>query len=121
MLLRHVATTLLGALESSDALYRWGGDEFLLVFADCNRELARERIDAALSQSPTLPVGGIVVPVRASFGCAEFAGRAELLDAIATADRAMYAAKSSRRVSRETPVMGVPALRIDTPAATRAL
>jgi diguanylate cyclase (GGDEF)-like protein len=120
-LLRHVATTLIGTLEPSDALYRWGGDEFLLVFAGCDRERARNRLDAALSASPTLSISGMVIPVRASFGCAEFASGADLLDAIAAADRAMYAAKSARRVGRETPVMGVPALRIDAPVARRAL
>lgn len=120
-LLLHVATVLSGALDASDALYRWGGDEFLVVLADCDEERARRRLDGALGASPTLPVGGIVIPVRASFGCAAFASRTDLLDAIASADAAMYAAKSARRVSRETPVVGVTALRIDTPVESRAL
>ena len=60
-------------------------------------------VSAALERAPVLRAAGITVPVRVSFGLAPFASRESIPDAIAQADRAMYAAKTARRAARQTP------------------
>jgi diguanylate cyclase (GGDEF)-like protein len=103
-LIQSVAVSIRTALGPRDAFYRWGGDEFLLVLSLCDEPTARERLASALNAAPLLKVAGVAVPVRASFGCAEFSALSDLPAAITRADRRMYESKSARRVSRDTPV-----------------
>jgi diguanylate cyclase (GGDEF)-like protein len=103
-LIREVARAIQAGIGTRDAVYRWGGDEFLIVFADCDPITARQRLTEGLLKAASIEVAGVLVPVRASFGTAEFSGPESLAQAISRADRAMYEAKSTRRVSRETPV-----------------
>ncbi|MGQ0764260.1 MAG: GGDEF domain-containing protein [Gemmatimonadota bacterium] len=103
-LIRQVAAAIQSTLEVGDAVYRWGGDEFLVVYSDCDPIRARQRLNEGLRNAASINLAGIVVPVRASFGCADFAGPEFLAQAISRADRAMYESKSARGVSRETPV-----------------
>ncbi len=90
--LQAVAAALTGALRGSDQAYRYGGDEFVLVLPETNRDDAigiAARVRAA--------VQGIVVhgtALNASVGCGAFpADGAGPRDLIAAADRALYATK----------------------------
>ena len=96
-LLRHVADALGAGIGALDALYRWGGDEFLLVVSGGDCSQARERLARLLTAASTLRFGGLVVPARVSLGCAPFGSCGDLHDAIVRADRAMYEAKAARR------------------------
>ena len=100
--LQKVAEVLRSSIRDTDQLYRFGGEEFLIVFANVGGEVAlglAERARASVERTPltgeTLqPVG----PVTVSIGIALFPDHgpdfAALID---VADRAMYASKETGR------------------------
>ena len=96
-LIAHLALALRGGLRPVDALYRWGGDEFLVVFPGLGLDATRQRVEQALAAAPSLAVGGVILPVRASAGFVPLRSRGELMAAIRNADRAMYEVKARRR------------------------
>lgn len=100
-LLRRLVSTLRDMLRPSDRLYRWGGDEFLLVIPGAKAEGVLPRIEAAIAGAPPLLLHGAPAPlgVEASVGAAEFADADELEPAILRADAAMYARKRQSRAT----------------------
>ncbi len=93
--LRRVAGMLRGCVRDRDMVVRYGGEEFIVVLADSDREKATiplERIRARLAETH---FGEAEIRLTASIGAAEFPAdrpqNAEEL--IRFADRAMYAAK----------------------------
>jgi diguanylate cyclase (GGDEF)-like protein len=100
-LLRRLAQTLRSAIRSSDVLARVGGDEFVLLAADCGddaslAELA-ERLIANVQAVGKHAFAGRF-PIGVSIGIATFPGSAEQVDQLLdVADAAMYAAKRSGR------------------------
>jgi diguanylate cyclase (GGDEF)-like protein len=103
-LIRHVGESLGGVLRAEDSVYRWGGDEFLVVLPGAGEDDAKHIVDRAFSRSRTLSYAGVALPVHASYGVAPFVSRETLGEAITEADRQMYAAKGRRPVGRETPI-----------------
>ena len=73
--LREVAAFLLSNIREADYVFRWGGDEFLILLS-CGEEEARRRgapcsrISRATPPAASLPAG-----VGLSIGCAEIATR----------------------------------------------
>jgi diguanylate cyclase (GGDEF)-like protein len=103
--LRQVARALRSLIRADDLLFRWGGDEFLVVLDTVDLEHAHRRFDElhdllAEAEVPDSIPGG---RLSASFGLAEFSSVDELDDAISTADERMYRQRRSRR-GRETHV-----------------
>lgn len=107
--LAAAAEVFLSGLRPYDALFRYGGEEFLFCLPETTPEQAvialdrlRERLDGA-----PLKAGGRSLPVTVSFGVAPMAGNS-VEEAIAHADAALYRAKSLGRnrieVWREDPV-----------------
>ncbi len=104
-LLLQVKDVLLDACRSSDDVIRWGGDEFLIVARETDRQHAAtlaERIRSNLSQR-VFPVGnGQVARVTSSIGYASFPfliDQPELVtweEVLGIADTAMYEAKQKR-------------------------
>ncbi|HEY0156095.1 MAG TPA: diguanylate cyclase [Thermoanaerobaculia bacterium] len=90
-LLRRLVETLRGCVRPLDRVYRWGGDEFLLLFPAALPEDVVPRLREALRAVPEL---------EASVGAARFSGREDLPAAIARADRAMYEEKARNRARR---------------------
>jgi diguanylate cyclase (GGDEF)-like protein len=88
-LLRHVASTWSGTLRATDLLARTGGDEFMVVLADCPLEMA-ERLMDKLSQA-------VAAVCRCSAGAALWDGIESAADLQVRADLAMYAAKARSR------------------------
>ncbi|MDD3765000.1 MAG: GGDEF domain-containing protein [Nevskiales bacterium] len=101
--LRNVADALQQATRrSSDLTARWGGEEFLMVLYDCDRDAAVVRAEAAREQIQRLRIanpdvdGGILTM---SFGCATqpVGVRVALNTLVGAADAALYRAKTSGR------------------------
>lgn len=98
--LRHAADMLTTRLRPYDVVFRYGGEEFLILFPDSDLEtagLALERLRRTLTQHPAHLPDGRTQPVTASFGAAEFDGEIEWAQVIARADAALYRAKEGGR------------------------
>jgi diguanylate cyclase (GGDEF)-like protein len=98
-LLQHLATTLRSVVRPSDRLYRWGGDEFLLLFPSAKGPDVQARVEEALKLAEPLHIPGIAAPVylTASVGSADYASAEDLAAAIERADGVMYRQKKGRR------------------------
>jgi diguanylate cyclase (GGDEF)-like protein len=96
--LRQVAAFLLANTREADYVFRWGGDEFLILIS-CNEREARRRgeaLQAAFAESrhrETLPPG-----VALSVGCAEIEdGTEDVMALVKVADGRMYENKRRTR------------------------
>jgi diguanylate cyclase (GGDEF)-like protein len=103
--IRRVATAIRSAIRADDLLFRWGGDEFLVILEGLGEEEAHRRfarVNEILAE-PLPPSGnGGELPLSVSFGIAPF-GRAAALDAaIEQADALMYEGKRAR-AARQSP------------------
>ena len=97
--LRHVARVLGGVLRISDAIVRYGGEEFILLFPGVGMGRAlriADRARLAVAENPT-PVADLKVDVTVSIGVAERRGNERLQDLVRRADAALYEAKQSGR------------------------
>jgi diguanylate cyclase (GGDEF)-like protein len=99
----RVATVVAQLMRCDDRLFRWGGDEFLLV-AIC---LPATEVATQLNLlNPELAEHGNV-SVAVSYGVAEFSKTGELLDAVARADLDMYARKREHVALRRRMGFGI--------------
>ena len=97
--LRTVAAVCRRHIRESDTLFRWGGEEFLVLLPACGLEQAvylAERMRAAL-ESTVVEHGSARVSITASFGAAQWREGETLNDLIDRADKAQYAAKNAGR------------------------
>jgi diguanylate cyclase (GGDEF)-like protein len=99
--LREVAAFLLSNIREADYVFRWGGDEFLILLS-CAEDEARNRGGALqadfarYASAANLPAG-----VGLSVGSAEVTGDAEdVMSLIKLADERMYENKRMLRKSR---------------------
>jgi diguanylate cyclase (GGDEF)-like protein len=96
--LRHVAGVLRSHLRASDSIGRLGGDEFVLIVWQADEAAARHKaalLEEAIAAAP-LSIGGATLTLRASIGATLLQGADGPEDALARADRAMYARKATR-------------------------
>ena len=107
-LLKLCADVFRATLRGYDKLYRWGGDEFLLILPTAHASDVLARLQRAIDDAGPVDAGphGGTVRIQISLGAADYASSEELSHAIERADRAMYAAKSQRK--RETPPISAP-------------
>ena len=97
--LRWFAKTIKPNLREGDALFRYGGEEFVLMLPHTDREgalAAASRIVAAVAEAPA-DCDGVVVPVTTSAGAACLEGRMTGAELVAKADKALYEAKQQGR------------------------
>ena len=98
--LRQAAERMRAGLRDYDAIGRYGGEEFLLVFPGCTRDAARdivERVRATVARQP-IAEGDVLVPVTVSFGVScTLADGYDSTALIRVADEALYRAKNSGR------------------------
>jgi diguanylate cyclase (GGDEF)-like protein len=97
--LQAVAHALSDASRESDGVFRWGGDEFVLVLPAARPADARlllERVRRRLLERPLqLPAGSLTLDFSA--GVAELRSPVGLTQALALADESLYHAKRLRR------------------------
>lgn len=111
-LLRHFVATLRGGLRPADQLYRWGGDEFLLLLPGAAYAGVAPRLNGLLRHTPPLLFSAKEVPLslEVSMGGADYSDLESLRAAVNTADRAMY---EQKRIHKTAPPPGA-----DLPPAT---
>lgn len=97
--IRVVARSMRSLIRADDMLFRWGGDEFLVLMFNLSEEETNRRmkkLNAILEENcrkwPEMPV-----TVTVSHGVAGFDSLMQLGHAIERADRAMYAARHQIR------------------------
>ncbi|MGB9457408.1 MAG: GGDEF domain-containing protein [Bryobacteraceae bacterium] len=95
-ILRNVGNLLGRSIRHEDEAYRWGGDEFVILFLNQSTEGAAKRMAELEQRLSDFQVRGFgVLPISFSWGVADARER-PLRDALDEADRAMYALKRSR-------------------------
>ena len=101
--IRAVARGLSSLVRGDDRVYRFGGDEFVIVMAGMQLELARRRMEglAGAVNFCMESDGAAAENLAVSYGVAEFGGEVAIESAIAAADAAMYSAKSGRESKRD--------------------
>ena len=97
--IRAVARAMRSLVRADDMLFRWGGDEFLLLMfklpeAEANRRISK--LNAILEENSERWTG-MPLTVMISHGVAGFASLTDLGAAIESADRAMYAQRNQVR------------------------
>ena len=101
--IRAVARAMRSLVRADDMLFRWGGDEFLvLMFKLPQPEASRriEKLNQILAENCERWIGQ-PVNVTVSFGVVGFTSLADLGQAIEQADKAMYAQRNRvRNVNR---------------------
>jgi diguanylate cyclase (GGDEF)-like protein len=101
LVLRAIGEQLKSGVRAGDLACRYGGEEFALVLADCNKEQALQRV-RRIAQSVRelrLKYGGVPLnSVTISAGVATYPEDGEEVDQlISAADRALYTAKQTGR------------------------
>jgi diguanylate cyclase (GGDEF)-like protein len=97
--IRAVARAMRSLVRADDMLFRWGGDEFLVLMfklpqPDASRRLAK--LNKILEENCERWIGESV-RVTVSFGVAGFTSLTDLGQAIEQADKAMYAQRNQVR------------------------
>lgn len=97
--IRAVSGAIRRLVRADDLVFRWGGDEFLIVLFGVSEEETRRRLEGLDPALAGLTVPGPAEPisVTVSWGIAPFSTPAALERAIERADDAMYWRKKARR------------------------
>ena len=113
-LLRQCADLLRSALRPYDKLYRWGGDEFLLVLPSARGMDVELRLMELLDRAEPLSMGEGAKPfvLAVSLGTADYTSAESLEESIRLADQAMYRQKNARK----SPEVGMRAVNIPSQA-----
>lgn len=94
--LLHLANILNNSIREQDIVARWGGEEFLFMLPNTNKEsalLLSEKIHQKLKSNP-FEINGISLPITLSTGICEVNNNRNLDLDIQEADNLMYQAKS---------------------------
>lgn len=99
--IRTVSKAVRSLIRADDLLFRWGGDEFLVVLPNVTPQDARLRMDRLNDMLRHQTFSGMKDPIaiRVSAGVAGFTGLDGLEAAIEMADRQMYTDKERNRAA----------------------
>jgi len=97
--IRAVAHAIRSVTRADDMLFRWGGDEFLVLMFGLPETLARQRLESLNSAliETSVPNFELPVHVRVSYGTSSFTNVTDLHRAIEKADEAMYRSKQAKK------------------------
>ena len=98
--IKHVADLLSNNIRSSDYIFRYGGEEFLLVLVETGAAEAfalLERLRKSISQLPFNVGGETNIAITTSAGFAVHTGHPDYNRLLRDADSALYVAKRSGR------------------------
>jgi len=94
--LASVGNLIRSSIRKTDRAWRWGGDEFVILFQDRNQAAARDRLEALEQHLQRFRIRGRgVLPVGVSWGTAQVAS-GSLRQAIEAADHGMYVKKKEK-------------------------
>jgi diguanylate cyclase (GGDEF)-like protein len=95
-ILRNIGHLLQASIRHADEAFRWGGDEFVILFHNQQADVARRRMTDIETRLREFQVRGFgILPISFSWGTSEAAGR-RLREALDEADRNMYTLKRTR-------------------------
>ncbi len=96
--IRAVARAIRSLVRADDLLFRWGGDEFLILLFGVSEREARARLGElnGILARTVLPEAEAPIAISVSYGLASFSGNTELDRIIDQADGAMYAMKNAK-------------------------
>jgi diguanylate cyclase (GGDEF)-like protein len=95
-ILRNIGNLLHSSIRHEDEAFRWGGDEFVILFHNQRAEVARTRMSGIEARLREFRIRGYgALPISFSWGTADAHGRA-LRETLDEADRNMYALKRTR-------------------------
>ncbi len=97
--LMELSKLMCDALRSNSFVSRWGGEEFLIIFPECNGDqanVALERLRRAIEQN-VMYVNGIEIRVTMTFGLAEYDFGGDIEQCIKEADKKLYMGKQNGR------------------------
>ena len=102
-ILRNIGHLLQSSIRQADEAFRWGGDEFVILFRNQRSEVARKRMSEIEARLRDFRVRGFgALPISFSWGAADAHGR-PLREALDEADRGMYARKRERAAGKRPP------------------
>ncbi len=100
IVLQKVAGFLRSNLRPYDALFRYGGEEFLFCLpnadADCGKRLL-DRLRMDIEKMPIKVASDTVISITLSMGIAQMSPKISIEDSIVQADEALYEAKNRGR------------------------
>ena len=93
--IRAVASAIRSCIRAADLLFRWGGDEFLVLLMGVPEVDARARLATINDSLRALRIANVPAPitVTVTIGFAPFEGASSLDQVIALADEAMFKRK----------------------------
>ena len=97
--LATVASILEGACGKAEAVYRWGGEEFIMMMPDTSLEgsVAKAEKIREKIMNTEIEADGNTLNVTMSFGCRQFDPELSIEDNISKADEHLYTAKETGR------------------------
>ncbi|HEY3203473.1 MAG TPA: GGDEF domain-containing protein [Thermoanaerobaculia bacterium] len=99
--LQFVANYLTACVRESDLVFRWGGDEFLVLLTQADEASAAQKAEELSRSLPHIPGAEQLQPTL-SVGWATHRPKAEFPKTLAEADARMYETKLRRKKERES-------------------
>jgi diguanylate cyclase (GGDEF)-like protein len=95
-ILRAIGRFLLASIRQEDRAFRWGGDEFVLLFSDLEADVASQRMASIKDRLRHFHIRNYgIVTIGLSWGIARTGSR-PLRESLDEADRAMFSFKRNR-------------------------
>ncbi len=99
--LASVGNLIRASVRKTDRAWRWGGDEFVILFQDQGEAVVAERLQALEERLQQFQIRGRgALPIRLRWGLSEIEG-GPLRQAIERADHRMYLKKKEKSISEK--------------------